>query len=90
MVLFAVVAITTVGMWLERFMLQTTPLYQDFLPSSYGVYWPSFWEYSTLLGSIGLFFFLFLLFVRFLPMISIFEVAEVVEDERRSQAEGGR
>lgn len=89
-ILFAVGAITTVGMWLERFMLQTTPLYQDFLPSSYGVYWPSFWEYSTLLGSIGLFFFLFLLFVRFLPMISIFEVAEVVKDERRSQAEGGR
>ena len=41
-------------MWLERFMLQTTVLYKDFLPSSYGLYFPSFWEYSTLLGSIGL------------------------------------
>ena len=87
-ILFAVGFITTVGMWLERFMLQTSSLYQDFLPSSYGVYWPTFWEYATLLGSIGLFLFLYLLFVRFLPMISIFEVEEVVEDERKQQAQG--
>jgi Ni/Fe-hydrogenase subunit HybB-like protein len=67
-------------------MLQTTALYKDFLPSTYGFYSPSFWEYSTLLGSIGLFFFLFLLFVRFLPIISIFEVEEVIADERPERA----
>ena len=82
-VLFAVSFLVTIGMWLERFMLQTTVLYKDFLPSSYGVYWPSFWEWSTLLGSIGLFLFLFLLFIRFLPEISIFEVEETIEDERK-------
>jgi Ni/Fe-hydrogenase subunit HybB-like protein len=86
LVLFAVSSVVTIGMWLERFMLQTTALYKDFLPSAYGFYLPSFWEYSTLLGSIGLFFFLFLLFVRFLPMISIFEVEEVIADERREKA----
>lgn len=82
-IVFAVSLLVTIGMWLERFMLQTTALYRDFLPSSFGIYWPSFWEYSTFLGTIGLFFLLFLLFIRFLPQISIFEVDEVIADERK-------
>ena len=88
-VLFGVGMLVTLGMWLERFMLQTTALYQDFLPSSYGIYWPSFWEYSTLLGSVGLFFLLFLLFIRFLPMISIFETEEGMADRRAERHAGG-
>ncbi len=83
-IVFAVSLLVTIGMWLERFMLQTTALYRDFLPSSFGIYWPSFWEYSTFLGTIGLFFLMFLLFIRFLPQISIFEVDEVIADERRT------
>jgi molybdopterin-containing oxidoreductase family membrane subunit len=82
LLLFTLSFVVTIGMWLERFMLQTTALYKDFLPSAYGFYLPSFCEYGTSLGSIGLFFFLFLLFVRFLPIISIFEVEEVIADER--------
>ena len=73
----------TVGMWLERFMLVTTALYRDFLPSSYQAYVPSFWEWSLFLGTIGVFFFLFFLFVRLLPMISMFEVKEVLHEEAR-------
>jgi hypothetical protein len=84
--LFSIGALVTLGMWLARFMLQTTVLYKDFLSSSYGIYCQSLWEYSTLLGSIGPFFLIFLLFIRFLPMISIFEVDEVIEGERSSQS----
>ena len=63
-----------VGMWLERFVIIPTSLHRDFLPSSWGMYHGSPWDWSMYLGSIGLFIFLLFLFVRFLPMISIFEM----------------
>lgn len=85
-VLVAVAIAVTVGMWLERYMLVVTGLYQDYLPSSFGGYHASFWEWSLFLGLIGLFFFLFFVFVRLLPQISIFELKEVL----RHQREGGR
>ena len=80
--LLAVIAgLVTFGMWTERFMLLTTALYRDFLPSAWQGYWPSFWDWSLFAGTIGLFFFLFFLFVRLLPMISMFEVQEVLSEE---------
>ena len=81
--LFTVAALVTFGMWTERFMLVTTTLYRDYLPSAWQFYWPSFWEWTLFLGTIGLFFFLFFLFVRLLPMISIFEVKEVLHEEKQ-------
>jgi Ni/Fe-hydrogenase subunit HybB-like protein len=80
--LVAVSALVTLGMWTERFMLLTTALYRDFLPSAWQFYWPSFWDWAVFFGTIGLFFFLFFLFVRLLPMISIFEVKEVLHEEK--------
>ena len=59
-----------VGMWLERFMLIVTSLNRDFLPSAWGMFYPTFWDWH-LAGSIGLFVLLFLLFLRVLPAISI-------------------
>jgi molybdopterin-containing oxidoreductase family membrane subunit len=81
--LFTVAALVTFGMWTERFMLLTTALYRDFLPSAWQFYWPSFWDWSLFAGTIGLFFFLFFLFVRLLPMISMFEVEEVLHEEKQ-------
>ncbi len=75
-VLFAVSLSVAVGMWFERFMLLTTALHHQGLVSSWRTYWPSFWEWSTYAGSIGLFLTLFLLFVRFLPIISASELKE--------------
>jgi len=66
------------GMWLERFMIVVTSLHRDFIPSSWGMYYPTRWDWMIFLGSIGLFFTLFYLFIRFLPMISIFEMRELV------------
>jgi molybdopterin-containing oxidoreductase family membrane subunit len=54
-------------------------LHRDFLPSSWGMYYPTFWDWSTYIGTIGLFAALLFLFIRFLPMISIFEVRELIE-----------
>jgi Ni/Fe-hydrogenase subunit HybB-like protein len=73
-ILFVIAALALVGMWLERFMLIVTSLYQDFLPSSWGMFYPTLWDIAFLLGSLGLFLVLFLLFVRVLPVVSMFEV----------------
>ena len=72
--LFVISLIVNVGMWLERFVIVATSMTRDFLPSSWGLYSPTFWDWSTYIGSIGLFLTMLLLFLRFLPMISIFEM----------------
>jgi len=78
--LFIVSMFVNVGMWLERFIIVVTSLHRDFLPSSWGMYHPTFWDYSTYLGTIGLFLTLLFLFIRFLPMISIFEMRTMVPE----------
>jgi molybdopterin-containing oxidoreductase family membrane subunit len=73
-VLMLVSLIVLFGMWLERFMIITTSLHRDFLPSSWGTFIPTIWDFLTYFGTIGLFICLFLLFVRFLPLISMSEM----------------
>jgi Ni/Fe-hydrogenase subunit HybB-like protein len=77
-VLFALGIVVLVGMWFERFMLIVSSLYRDFLPSSWGMFYPTLWDLAFLFGSIGLFFVLFLLFVRWLPLVSMFELRKLV------------
>ena len=66
--------VINVGMWFERFVIICTSLARDFLPSSWGYYVPTAWDFATLGGSFGLFFTLFLLFCRYLPMVAMSEV----------------
>jgi molybdopterin-containing oxidoreductase family membrane subunit len=80
--LFAVAMVVNVGMWLERFVIVVTSLHRDFLPSSWGMYWPTKWDWMTFFGTVGLFIFLFFLFIRVLPMISIFEMRTIVPGAR--------
>jgi molybdopterin-containing oxidoreductase family membrane subunit len=80
-VLFIISFIVQTGMWMERFVIIVTSLHRDFLPSSWGMYYPTRWDWATLLGTIGLFFFCFLLFVRILPSISISEMRELVLEQ---------
>jgi Ni/Fe-hydrogenase subunit HybB-like protein len=72
--------VVNVGMWLERFVIVVTSLHRDFLPSSWGMYTPTFWDWATFAGTIGLFLMLVFLFIRFLPMISIFEMRTILPD----------
>jgi molybdopterin-containing oxidoreductase family membrane subunit len=72
--LFVISIIVNIGMWLERFVIVVTSLHRDFLPSSWGRFSPTIWDWATYIGTIGLFVTLLLLFLRFLPMISIFEM----------------
>ncbi|MDD4975188.1 MAG: polysulfide reductase NrfD [Bacteriovorax sp.] len=80
--LFILSVIINIGMWLERFMIIVTSLHRDFLPSSWGMYYPTRWDFLTLIGSISLFFLLFLIFIRLLPMISISEMQKLVDEEK--------
>jgi molybdopterin-containing oxidoreductase family membrane subunit len=72
--LFVLSIVVNVGMWLERYVIIVTSLHRDFLPSSWGMYSGTIWDWSTYIGTIGLFLTLMFLFIRVLPMISIFEV----------------
>jgi len=78
--LFLVAMSVNVGMWLERYVIVVTSLHRDFLPSSWGMYSATIWDWGLYVGSIGLFLTLFLLFIRFLPMISIFEMRTMLPE----------
>ncbi len=81
--LFMVALIVNTGMWLERFVIVVTSLHRDFLPSSWGMYYPTVWDWAVFLGTIGMFSTLLFLFIRLLPMISIFEMRELVSPVQR-------
>jgi molybdopterin-containing oxidoreductase family membrane subunit len=78
--LFVISMFVNVGMWLERFVIIVTSLHRDYLPSSWGMYGGTRWDYGMFVGSIGLFLTLFFLFIRFMPMISIFEVRTMLPE----------
>src|SRR5438034_4923072 len=78
--LFVIALIVNVGMWLERFIIVVTSLHRDFLPSAWGMYYPTIWDVATFLGTLGLFATLFFLFIRFMPMISIFETRTILPE----------
>jgi molybdopterin-containing oxidoreductase family membrane subunit len=74
---FVVTIFISIGMWLERFVIIPMSLHRDFLPSSWGMYVPTIWDFGMFLGTIGFFVFMMFLFIRFVPMISIFEMREL-------------
>jgi molybdopterin-containing oxidoreductase family membrane subunit len=77
-ILFCIAIVVNIGMWLERYVIIVTSLHRDFLPSSWGMYAGTVWDWSFYIGTIGMFLTLFYLFIRVLPMISIFEMRTLV------------
>jgi len=84
--LFVLSLVINTGMWMERFLIVVSSLHRDFLPSSWGMFYPTFWDWLTLFGSICFFVWLFLLFVRVLPAISMAEMRELVHDSAEGKA----
>jgi hypothetical protein len=80
--LFVLSLFVNFGMWLERFVIIVTSLARDFVPSSWGMYYPTIWDFMTYIGTFGLFLTLFFLFIRFVPMISIFEVRTLLPEAK--------
>ena len=77
-VMFVVSIFVNIGMWFERFVITVTSLHRDFIPSSWGMFEFTFYDYGAIFGSFGMFFTLFLLYTRVLPAISICEVKPVL------------
>jgi len=86
--LFGIAMAVNIGMWLERFMIIVISLHRDFMPSAWGMYYPTRWDLFTFFGTVGLFMTLLFLFIRFLPLISIFEMRELVSEQASERAEG--
>jgi molybdopterin-containing oxidoreductase family membrane subunit len=80
-VLFLIAIAVNIGMWLERYVIVVVSLHRDFMPSAWGMYSGTVFDYGVLVGTIGLFVALLFLFIRLLPMISIFEMRELVHEE---------
>jgi molybdopterin-containing oxidoreductase family membrane subunit len=78
--LFFVSLVVLIGMWLERFIIVVVSLHRDFLTSSWGMYYPTRWDYMTFAGTIGMFLMLMFLFLRLLPAISIFEMRTLLPE----------
>ena len=72
--LFFISLVVLVGMWLERFVIIVTSLSRDYLPSSWGHYVATRWDWATYAGTIGLFTAAIFIFIRIMPAISIFEI----------------
>jgi Ni/Fe-hydrogenase subunit HybB-like protein len=78
--LFVMSLVINIGMWLERFVIVVISLTRDFMPSAWGRFSATFWDYATFVGTLGFFTMLLFLFVRVLPAISIAEMRELVAE----------
>jgi Ni/Fe-hydrogenase subunit HybB-like protein len=65
-----------IGMWLERYTIVVPALTRPRLPYEFGLYLPTWVEWSVTLGSIAIFMLLYVVFARMFPIISIWEVRE--------------
>jgi molybdopterin-containing oxidoreductase family membrane subunit len=79
--LFFVALSVNVGMWVDHFIIIVVSLTRDYVPSSWRMFYPTFWDWATLAGSVGLFLTLIFLFIRFLPMIAISETRKIVSEK---------
>jgi molybdopterin-containing oxidoreductase family membrane subunit len=78
--LFCISLVILVGMWLERFVIIVTSLHRDYLPSSWGHYTATRWDYAVFFGTIGLFTTCMYIFIRIMPAISIFEMRALLPE----------
>ncbi|HEX5084655.1 MAG TPA: NrfD/PsrC family molybdoenzyme membrane anchor subunit, partial [Blastocatellia bacterium] len=85
--LFLVSMAVNVGMWVERYMIVVTSLTRDFMPSAWGQYAATVWDYTVFIGTIGFFVMMMFLFVRLLPAISISEVRTLLPQAEVKEAE---
>jgi len=86
--------LVNVGMWFERFNIVVTSLHQDFIPSNWAMYYPTWVDFSLLFGTICFFGTLFLVFLKFIPAVATSEVKELNhelhEGAGMSELEGAR
>ena len=80
-----------VAMWIKRFVILVPSLEVPLMPMEFGVYTPTWVEWSITAGAFAAFVLLYAIATRFIPVLSIWEVAEQAEAEASLQIgeEGG-
>jgi Ni/Fe-hydrogenase subunit HybB-like protein len=78
--LFISSIIVNIGMWTERFVIIITSLNREYMPSMWGMYYPTIWDWIIFVGTIGLFLTLMMLFIRALPMVAVAEMRQLVAE----------
>jgi len=76
---FIISIIVNIGMWFERFVIIVTSLHRDYLPSSWGMFYPTIYDVGTYLFSFGFFFTAYLLFSKYFPVINMHEVKSILK-----------
>jgi Ni/Fe-hydrogenase subunit HybB-like protein len=72
-----------VGMWLERVGIVIVALHHTKLPSAWGYFHATLWDWTLFAGTVGLFLTGFLLCIRLMPVISMHEMRELLEKHAR-------
>jgi molybdopterin-containing oxidoreductase family membrane subunit len=80
LVLFVISLVVNLGMWMERVLIVVQSTHRDFMPSAWGLFIPTRWDWIFLVSSILCFVWLFLVFIRLLPAISISEMRKLVKE----------
>jgi molybdopterin-containing oxidoreductase family membrane subunit len=71
-------------MWFERFVIIVTSLHQDYLPSSWSMFHPTWTDIGIYIGTIGLFFVFYLAFARYFPILPIAELKTILKSSGES------
>lgn len=79
--LFIISLVINVGMWTERLLIIVASLAHEYDSYSWGLYWPSVFEWVILLGSAAWFLFWFLLLIGHIPAVPIAETKQHVLKE---------
>ncbi len=69
------------GMWCERYEIVITSLHRSHLPSAWGLFHGTWFDVSTMIGTVGFFVFGILLVVRLVPVISMSEMRSMLEKQ---------
>jgi molybdopterin-containing oxidoreductase family membrane subunit len=72
--LWAITIVVGIGMWLERYVIIITSLTRDFMPSSWGTYHGTPWDWGIYIGTLGFFIVCMCMFIRLLPLLAVHEV----------------
>ncbi|KAF2989872.1 hypothetical protein MJC1_03010 [Methylocystis sp. MJC1] len=69
-----------IGMWCERYQIVVMSLRRPRIPSAWGDFAPTIWDWLTLFGTVGLFAAGLLIALRLVPMISMFEMRDMMTE----------
>jgi len=81
---FVLSIVVNIGMWFERYVIIVTSLHRDYLPSSWGEFYPTAIDIGIFIGTIGIFSTLFLMFTRFFPVLALNELKTILKSSGES------